>query len=128
MTRKIGIVGSTTFPLTAATGAEVVDLMRDAPEDTLFLTRGSHGFEQFLIHAALILGRRMFTYQGAGGGSNFERDSELVRDCDELVAFLDPEAIAERTGTTMLIDRALEAGRPVRVATVADGTLVWAES
>jgi hypothetical protein len=129
VTRKIGVVASSTFPLSTAVGAEVVDCLRAFGPDTLFLTRGAGPFEQFIATAALVLGARCFTYPGEGGRANLDRDDALVADCEELVAFLDQRALETGPtlyGTTGVIERALRAGRPVRAATAIDGALVWA--
>jgi hypothetical protein len=124
MTRKVGICGSGTFPLTTPVGAQVVDCLREFGEDTLFLTRGSGPFELFVSTVALALGRRCFAYKGSGR-DNWERDAELVADADEVIAFLDPALLEARTGTAHVIECALAAGKPCRVATVAAGELVW---
>jgi hypothetical protein len=124
MTRKVGICGSGTFPLTTPVAAQVVDCLREFGEDTLFLTRGSGPFELFVSTVALALGRRCFAYKGSGR-DNWERDAELVADADEVIAFLDPALLEARTGTAHVIECALAAGKPCRVATVAAGELVW---
>ncbi len=131
MTRKIGVVASTTFPLSTAVGAEVVDCLRAYGPDTLFLTRGAGPFEQFVATAALVLGARCFAYPGEGGRANLERDDALVADCEELVAFLDRKALeagATLYGTAGVIERALAAGKPVKAATAVEGALVWANA
>lgn len=127
MTRKIAIVGSHNFPLDAVTGAEIVDCMREYGPDTLFLTRGAQSVDRFVATVAVAIGVRCFVYPGRGGGDNFARDSELAADCDELVAFVSPEALADtKSGTARLMEKVLNLGKPVRAATVAAGTLVWA--
>lgn len=128
MTRKIAIVGNRAFPLDVAIGTQIVDTIRALPEDALILTRGVAGFEEFLKHVCLALGRRCFTYSAHGGGDNFARDRELATDCDELLAFLAPDGLDGRTGAHRVIEEALALKRPVRVATVADGLIVWADA
>lgn len=126
MTRKVAMVASGSFPFSTAIGAQIVDVIREYP-DAVFLTRGSGETERFIGHACLTLGQRCFTFRGDGGGENFARDDELVRACDELVAFLDASVLeAPFTGTKGVVDRALRAGKKVRAATTVDGTLVWA--
>lgn len=127
--RKIAVIGSTTFPLNAAVGAQVVDALRAFGEDVVFLTRGSGPFETFVGHVAIALGRQCLAFKGAGGADNFVRDAELVTACDELLAFVDLSRVeAGYTGTGGVIERALSIGRPVRAATAVDGSLVWADA
>ena len=128
MTRKVGVVGSRTFPLSTAVATEIVDMIRGFGDDTAILLRGTQGVEEFIAHAALILGLRCFRYPGGGGASNYLRDDELARDADELIAFLDPDALDAKSGTAHVLERALAHKRPVRVATVVNEMLVWAES
>lgn len=129
MTRKVALIGSRSFPLTTPVGAQVVDTMREYGTDVVFLTRGSAGFDQYAAAVAVTLGLRCFAYPGHGGVDNFVRDAELVADCDEMVAFLDPDVLDKPyTGTAMVIERALAAGKPVRVATTVNDSLVWADA
>ena len=126
--KKIAMIGSTTFPLTPALGAEIVDEMRAYLPDVVFLTRGSEGLDTFIGNAAIVLDAQCLALKGGGGGGNFIRDSQLAAACDELVAFLDPSALDKsNTGTQRVIENALALNRPVRVATVANGGLVWAK-
>jgi len=121
------MVGNTTFPLDASIGQQVVEVMLGYGEDMAFLTRGSPGFDQFIVHASVILGRRCFTYPGKGGTDNLTRDAELVKDADEVLAFFDSETMhREDTGTAMIVEKALSAHKPTRAYTCADGQLVWA--
>ena len=127
MTRKVAICGSSSFPLDAAVGAQVVDTILGFGEDVLILTRGAGAFDAFVSTVALVLGRRCFNYPGSS--SNWQRDIELAFDANELVAFLDPAVLDNpKTGTAHLIECALAAGKPVRVATPVEGTLVWARA
>ena len=127
MTRKVAMVGNHTFPIDASIGKQVVDVMLEYGEDVAFLTRGSEGFDQFIIHASLVIGRRVFTYKGQGGTDNLIRDGELVNDADEVLAFFDPETMhREDTGTAMVVEKALTARKPTRAYTVVEGALVWA--
>lgn len=121
------MIGNTTFPLDAAIGAEIVEILRAYPDGTVFLTRGSPGFDQFIIAVAPIIGRRCLSYPAGGGTDNLIRDAELVRDADEVLGFFDPATMhREDTGTAMVIEKALTAKKPTRVYTAVDGTLVWA--
>lgn len=130
MTRKVAIVGSTTFPLTAPLATQVVDVLRGLGSDAVILTRnGDCGFDKFLQSAALTLGLRCFSYRGDGGYDNARRDGDLVADADELVAFIDPDQLeVTRHGTAGMVERALSAGKPVRAATAVENNLVWADA
>lgn len=125
MTRKVAVIGSTSFPLTTAIGAQVVDAIRGY-EDAALLTRGSGPFEAFVANVAIAIGLRCFAFKGSGI-DNWKRDRELATAADEVLAFLDPDQLEnEKSGTAHVLELALAAGKPVRAATVVDGTLVWA--
>jgi hypothetical protein len=124
VTRKVSVVGSRTFPLTGPIGAQIVDTLRELGPDALVLTRGAGPFEQFISTVSLALGLRCFQYVGHGR-DNWERDTELVADADEVVAFVDPALLDTKSGTAHVIECALAAGKPVKVATVVGDTLVW---
>ena len=127
MTRKVAIVGSTTFPIDTAVGAEIVDVMLEFGEDVVFLTRGSEGFDRFVMGAAPLIGRRCFGYPSQGGADNFMRDIELVKDADEVLAFFDPDTLhRDDTGTGHVVEVALSQGKPCKAYTTVNGTLVWA--
>lgn len=128
MTRKIAVAASTTFELTPALGAQIVDAMLEYGEDAVFLTRGKVvGFDAFIAACAIGLGRRCFGYPG--GRENWARDEEMAADCDLLLAFMDPGQLDNtKSGTGHLIECVLAAGKPVRAATVVNDNLVWAES
>jgi hypothetical protein len=126
MARKVVMVGSTTFPIDAALGAQIVDIMREYPPDTAFLTRGSQGFDQFIMRVAPLIERRCFGYPSKGGADNWTRDIELVKDGDEVLAFLDPDTLDDpNTGTAHVVESALTQKKPVRAYSVVDGALVW---
>lgn len=125
--RKVALVGSTTFPLDAAIGAEIVDTMLGLGEDVAFLTRGSKGFDQFVLTVAPLIGRRCFAYPSEGGADNFLRDIELVKDADEVLAFFDPDTLQRTdTGTGHVVEVALNQGKPCKAFTTVNGALVWA--
>ena len=132
MTRKVAVVGSTSFPINAVICAQIVDVIRGFEGEVLFLTRGrTTGLDAFIAIASIGLGHRCFGYPGKGGGDNLARDQELVDDCDEMLAFFDPASLEyqRQTGTAMIVQRALASNKPVRVATVAaQAVLVWADS
>lgn len=127
MTHKVCLVGSTTFPLDAAVGAEIVDTMLACGEDTVFLTRGSKGFDTFVLTVAPIIGRTALAYPSEGGSDNFLRDIELVKDADEVLAFFDPATLHRTdTGTGHVVEVALNQGKPCKAFTTINGVLVWA--
>jgi hypothetical protein len=124
--RKVCLVGSTTFPLDAAVGAEIVDTMLAFGDDVAFLTRGSKGFDQFVMTVAPLVGRTCLAYPSEGGADNFVRDIELVRDADEILAFFDPATLhREDTGTGHVVETALNQKKPVRAFTTVNGSLVY---
>lgn len=127
MTRKIAIVGNRSFPIDAGIGAQVVEIMQSFGPDAVFLTRGSSGFDTFIVHAAIILGRRVFKYPAVGGADNLDRDRELVADADAVLGFFDYDTMHDpRTGTAMVLEAALNAKKPTRAYTCVDGVLSWA--
>jgi hypothetical protein len=124
--RKVVLVGSSTFPIDTALGAQVVDVMREFPDDTVFLTRGSPGFDQFVMKVAPIIERRCFGYPSQGGADNWLRDIELVKDGDEVICFFSPDALHDYdTGTAHILETALTQQKPVKAYTIADGALIW---
>lgn len=126
MTKKVCMVGNSTFHIDAAIGAQIVDIMVEQGEDVVFLTRGSEGFDRFIMQVAPLLQRRCFGYPGKGGTDNLERDAELVKDADTVLAFFDLDTIHKSdTGTAMIVEKALSAHKPTRAYTAVDGKLVW---
>jgi hypothetical protein len=128
--KRVALVGNSTFPLDAATGAQVVDQIKSLGPDCTLLTRKRPAFDQFIQHCAIILGLRCLTYDADGGASNIERDETLVRDCDELHGFLTLDEFEQGvgTGTRWLIDKALKAGKATYAYTVVDGLLIYVGS
>lgn len=127
MTRKVAVVGSTSFPLDAGVGTQVVDTLLALGEDVVFLTRGSPGFDAFVMAVAPLIGRRCFSYPSSGGADNWLRDIELVKDADEVLGFLDPDSLSDpQTGTGHVLEVALQNEKPTKAFTVVDGSLVWA--
>jgi hypothetical protein len=127
MSRKVALVGNDSFPLDISLGGQVVQIIRDLGDCTI-LTRARPHFDLFIQHCAIVLGLRCLTYDADGGASNIERDSFLIRDADEVYAFLTLEEFEQGrlSGTYWLIEKALAAGKPVRAYTNVDGALVWA--
>jgi hypothetical protein len=127
MTKKIALVGSQTFPIDTATGTEIVNVIRGFGEDVVILTRGAEGFDRFVMQVAPIIGVRCFAYPSSGGADNWLRDLEIVKDADEILAFLDPDSLHDpNTGTAHLLECALRAEKPTRAYTALHGSLVWA--
>jgi hypothetical protein len=109
--RKVAIVGSSSFEIDTPVGAEIVELIRDLGEDTVILTRGSKGVDEFVAAVCLVLGIKCLYYRSKGGPDNWTRDIELVTDADEVIA---------------LVERALDKGKRVRAFSVVDNRLVFA--
>lgn len=133
MTRRkrlvVAVVGNSSFPLTPALGAAVVDLVREYPEGTRFLTRGSVGFDEFVLRACEVLGLPCEPRPSAGGPDNFKRDAEMALECGELLAFLDPKTLhREDTGTAHVITKFLDKRRRVRAYSASGDKLVYVGS
>ena len=127
-TRKVCVVGSTRFPMTAGIGAQVVDELRGLG-DVAILTRGTGEFETFLMHVCPLLELRCLTYPSTGGPDNWRRDVELVHDADEVLAYVSPRDLEKHdrmTGTLHIVDKALDQKKPVRMFTEVDGRIVYA--
>jgi hypothetical protein len=126
MSHKVVIVGSRSFPIDTVVGTQIVELMRAFPEDTLFLTRGSDGFDRFVMQVAPIIGRHCFAYPASGGADNYLRDIELVKDGDEVLAFFDPGTLDDsQSGTAHVVEKALDQGKTVRAYSVVNEALIW---
>jgi hypothetical protein len=124
--KKVVVVGSSTFPIEPGVGKEIVDLLREFPEDTVFLTRGSEGFDRFLMGVAGLIERRCFAYPSQGGADNWLRDIELVKDGDEVICFFAPDALTDYdTGTAHVLETALTQQKPAKAYSVVNGSLVW---
>lgn len=127
--RSICVVGSRSFPLSPQIGSEVVELIRTYQQGTVFLTRGSEGFDQFILAAAPILGYEAIPFASGGGRENFLRDVELVRMSDEILVFLDPDSLHNpNTGTAHILSKALDQKRKTMAYTAANDHLVFAGS
>lgn len=126
---RVCVVGSRTFPLTPEVGGEVVDILRAYPAGTVFLTRGSEGFDQFLMAVCGVVGYDAVAYHSGGGAANFLRDVKMVEDADEVIAFLDPATLHDmNTGTAHVCEKALDQRKPLRAFSVAHNRLVYAGS
>ena len=124
---KVCIVGSTVFPLSPELGAEVIDVMREYPDGTMFLTRGSVGFDTFVVTVCEILDLPLRCYPSEGGSKNWDRDVKIVKDADEVVVFLDPATLDDQnTGTAHILAKALDQRKRTRAFTESSGHLVFA--
>lgn len=126
--RKVCVVGNSDFPLDAGVGSQVVDQIRDLGQGVVILTREKPRFDRFVAAVCVALSVRCFTYGAGGGASNIERDSDLIRDCDELHAYMVLDSLDQESGTRWLLDRALAANKPTYAYGVADGILVFVGS
>lgn len=126
MTRKVGVAGNSTFPISAEVGAEIVDVLLAFGDDAVFLTRGSPGFDTFIVGVAPLIGRRCFTYPSKGGADNFLRDIELVRDADEMLVFFAPGQLEDYdSGTAHILEKALDNHKPTKAYSIVNGSLIW---
>ena len=129
MPHKVVIVGSTKFTVTTPIGAQIVDLIRHMGEDVVLLTRGTGEIEHFIATVAPLLDLRCLSYPAQGGPDNWVRDVELVNDADEVIAIVareDLENNHRESGTLHVVEKALDQGKPTRLFTEVDGTLVYA--
>ena len=104
-------------------------MLRAYPPQTTFLTRGSDGFDQFILAAAPILGYAAITYPSLGGAANYLRDVKIVEEADEVLCFLDPDSLHDpNTGTAHILSKALDQKRKTMAYTAANNHLVFAGS
>jgi hypothetical protein len=126
--RRVAVAGSTRFPLDPIVAVEIVDVLRsEMPPGSVMLTRGGKGdFDQFVMNVAEYIGVTVEEHRGYGGASNWERDVAMVSACEALLAFVDPRNLTVEGGTQHLIEKALDAHRPVKAFSVVDSRLVFA--
>lgn len=130
MTRRkrlcVAVAGNSSIALTPAIGTAIVDLLREYPEGTRFITRGSPGVDEFVLRACELLGLSCEPRPSPGGRMNYVRDVEMVRESDEVIVFLDPATITdERTGTSHVLDKALDQGKRARAFSAAGDSLIY---
>ena len=118
------MVGNSDFPLDAGVGAQVVDQLRDLGQNVLILTREKPRFDRFIAAVCVALSVRCFTYGANGGPSNIERDGDMIRDCDELHAYMVLDSLDQESGTRWLLDRSLAANKPTYAYAELDGTII----
>jgi hypothetical protein len=127
--RKVVVVGSRSFPITPKIGAAVVELIQSYPPDTVILTRGSSGFDTFVMRACEIIGYPVAVFPSTGGGDNFRRDADMVRESDEVLVFMDPHSLVDmNTGTAHVVEKALDQKKPTKAYSVGNGGLVYVGS
>lgn len=127
--KRIAIVGSSSFPLNAGIGAQIVDTIREYGEDIVLMTRGKGDVDVFVGHVALALGITCLIYPSSGGPDNWRRDVDLARDADEIIAIIsrnDLELSDKMSGTLHVAEKGLDQRKRVRMMTEADGRLIWA--
>lgn len=121
------MIGSSGFPINAALGAQIVDLIRAFPPRAVILTRGRGNVDEFVAHVALALGYQCLIYPSRGGADNWDRDVELVRDADEVIAILASASLRDtNSGTAHLMEKCLDQRKPLRAFTEVGDTLVYA--
>ena len=126
---RVAVAGSRSFPLTPLVGKAVIDMLLGYPKGTVFLTRGSEGFDTWILLVCSELDLPVEVRAAEGGADNFRRDAEMARDCDELLAFLDPATIhREDTGTAHMLEKALDQRRRTRAYSVGAEGLVYVGS
>ena len=128
-TKRVVVVGSRSFPISPEIGAEIVNILRGYPDGTVFLTRGSPGFDTFLMAVCPIIGYTALAYPSKGGADNFLRDVQLAKDADEGLVFLDPDSLGNiNTGTAHVMEKLLDQKKKTKAYSVAGRTLVYAGS
>lgn len=108
---NIALIGSSDFPVIQC-GIEIARFIKELPPDTIILTRNAKGFDAFAAEVARQLDRNVVEYPGKGGMANYERDVQLARDADKVIAFFSEGKVGQG-GTQHVIDKALDLGKPV---------------
>ena len=125
--RKVAFVGSTAMPVTTGICTAIVDLLRELPPRAVVLTRGNAPIERFIANACTVLDIPCFTYPARGFSDNWNRDVDLARDADEVIALIASDTLpAVNTGTAHLIEKAIDLKRPVRAFSEVGDRLVYA--
>lgn len=125
----VAVAGNSSFPLTPATGTAIVDLLREYPEGTRFITRGSPGVDEFVLRACEVLGLPCEPRPSAGGPDNFRRDADMAKECDEGLVFLDPHTLDRAdTGAAHLVEKLLDKKRRTRAYSTSGDKLVYVGS
>ena len=124
--QRIAVVGSTDFPLNDTVGGQIVDLIRDLAPETI-LTRGTKGFDQFIIAIADILGIPWIEFKSVGGADNWDRDVRLVGQADMVLGFVSTTRYDEGkiSGTQHVLEQGLNQKKPTRAYTAVNDNLIW---
>lgn len=112
---RIAVVGSREFKRLD----EVRQFIREQERDTVIISGGARGVDDVAVSEARRLGMPYEVYLADWGRhgrrAGAMRNYEMVRKCDQVVAFWDGES----RGTKITIDEARAAGKPCKV--IADG-------
>jgi hypothetical protein len=122
---RVCIVGSTSYPLDAQIGAQVVEIIKDLEPETI-LTRGASGFDDFISRVAGLIGIPVVFFPGMG--NNWQRDVDMVAQADSVLGFVSPDSLSVEkiSGTQHVLECGLTAKKPVKAYTEVNGQLVWA--
>lgn len=108
---KVAIVGSREFKDIF----KVADYVESLPQDTIVISGGARGVDTWAIQAATQRGLKTKVFEADwntfGKSAGMRRNSDIVANCDKLVAFWD--GISK--GTKDSIDKAKSAGKPVEI-------------
>jgi YspA, cpYpsA-related SLOG family len=108
--RRIAIVGSRDYPDLDAVRRFVATL----PAGTVVVSGGARGVDTVAVEAAVAHGLHTVVYTPdwrLGTASGLIRNTRIVRDADEVVAFWDGHS----RGTADTVRKATRAGLPVRI-------------
>jgi len=118
--RRIAIVGSRKFP----NQQQVIDYVNQLPLDVMVVSGGAAGVDRWAVAAANQRGIDTKIYlpdwEKEGKQAGLNRNTTIVNDCDELVAFWDGAS----NGTRDSIDKARAAGKQVVIIKPYDPTIL----
>jgi len=108
---KVAIVGSRDF----SDIFKVADYVDTLPPDTVVISGGARGVDTWAIQAAAQRKLKTVVYEAQwdkyGKSAGMRRNSDIVANCDKLVAFWDGVS----KGTKNSIDKAIAAGKEVEI-------------
>ncbi len=106
---RIAIVGSRKFENLT----QVIDYVNSLPDDVMIISGGAEGVDETAVMTARLRGldTKVFLpdWKTNGKAAGMMRNTDIVADCDQLVAFWDGES----KGTKDSIDKATKAGKDV---------------